>query len=54
MATATKRAMATNSNNTGNGYSKECGRQAMRATIAIGMRVAQRTQPLALQLERGG
>jgi hypothetical protein len=35
---------------TGNGYGKEGGR---RLTVAM-MGTAQRTQPLTLQLERGG
>ncbi len=43
MATATKRVMATNNDNTGNGYSKEAGGQATAATMAMGMGTAQRT-----------
>ncbi len=50
MVTATKRAMATNNNNTGNGYSEEDEGHLMAAMMGM----AQRTQPLALQLERGG
>jgi hypothetical protein len=49
MATATKRVMATNGNNTGNGYGKEGGRRLMAATMGM----AGRTHPLALRLERG-
>jgi hypothetical protein len=40
MATAMKRPITTNSNNTGNGYGKEASRQAMVATIAMGMGTA--------------
>jgi hypothetical protein len=54
MATATKRPMATNSDNTGNGYGKEASGQAIVATIAMGMGTGRRTWPLTLQLERGG
>jgi hypothetical protein len=54
MAMARKRAMATDSDNSGNGYGKEAGRQAIAATIAMGMGTAQRTWSLMLQLERGG
>ncbi len=50
MVTATKRVMATNGDNTGNGYGKEGGG---RLTVAM-MGTVQRTQPLALRLERGG
>jgi hypothetical protein len=50
----TKRAMATDGNNTGNGYGKETSGQAIAATMAMGMGTAQRTWPLMLQLERGG
>ncbi len=50
MATARKRAMTTDSDNTDNGYGEEGGRHLMAAT----MEMAQRTLPLALQLERGG
>ncbi len=53
MATATKRAIATDSDNAGNGYGKEAGRQATVATMAMGMGTGQRTWPLTLQLERG-
>jgi hypothetical protein len=53
MAMATKRAMATDNNNTGNGYGKEGGRRLMVATILMGMMMVQRTWPLALRLERG-
>ncbi len=54
MAMATKRAMATNGNNTGNGYGKEASGQAMVATMAMGRGTVQRTLPLMLRLERGG
>jgi hypothetical protein len=47
---ATKRAMATNGNNMGNGYGKEGGGRSTSGTMGT----AQRTRPLALQLERGG
>jgi hypothetical protein len=50
MATATKRVMATNGDNTGNGYGKEGGG---RLTAAM-MGTVQRTHLLALRLERGG
>jgi hypothetical protein len=36
MATTTKRAMVTYSDNTGNGYGKEAIGRAMTATIAMG------------------
>jgi hypothetical protein len=45
-----KRAMATDGNNRGNGYGKEGGGHLTAATMGT----AQRTGPLALQLERGG
>ena len=54
MATATKKPMATDGNNTGNGYGEEASGQAMVATMAMGMGTARRTWPLTLQLERGG
>jgi hypothetical protein len=54
MAMVTKRAMATDGNNTGNGYGEEASRQATAATMAMGMETALRTWPLMLQLERGG
>ncbi len=54
MATATKRAMATDSDNMGNDDGKEGGERATAATIAMGRGVAQRTWPLTLRLERGG
>jgi hypothetical protein len=54
MATATKRAMVTNGDNTGNGYGKEGDGRLMAATMAMGMGKAQRTGPFKLQLERGG
>jgi hypothetical protein len=54
MATATKRAMATDGNNMGNGYGKEASGQAMAATMAMGMGTVQRSWLLTLQLERGG
>ncbi len=54
MAMATKRAMATNGDNMGNGYSKEDSGQATVATMVLGIGMAQRTWPLMLQLERGG
>ncbi len=50
MVTATKRAMATNGNNKGNGYGKEGDGRLMAATMGT----ARRTGPLALRLERGG
>jgi hypothetical protein len=50
MSTATKRVMATNGDNTGNGYGKEGGGRSTAATMGT----AQRTHPLALRLERGG
>ncbi len=40
MAMATMRAMATNSDNTGNCYGKEASRQAMAVTMAMGMGTA--------------
>ncbi len=40
LATVTKRAMATNGNNTGNGDGKEGGGQATAATMAMGIRTA--------------
>jgi hypothetical protein len=40
MGTATKRAMATDGNNTGNGYGKEPSGRAMVATMAMGMGMA--------------
>jgi hypothetical protein len=40
MAMATKMAMATNSNNTGNCDDKEGGKQATAATMAMGMGTA--------------
>jgi hypothetical protein len=54
MAMAIKRVMATSGNTTGNVYNKEGGRHSTAATMAMGMGTAQRTQPLALHLERGG
>jgi hypothetical protein len=50
MAMATKRAMATNDDNTGNGYGEEDDGHLMAATMGM----ARRTQPLMLQLARGG
>jgi hypothetical protein len=50
MALATKRAKATNGNNTDNGYGKEGGGRS----IAAMMGTVQRTWPLAQQLERRG
>ncbi len=44
MPMATKRAMVTNGNNTGNGYGKEGGRHSTVATMGT----AQRTHPLVL------
>jgi hypothetical protein len=44
MATATKRVMATDGNNTGNGYSKE-GEGCLTAAM---IRIGGRTRPLAL------
>jgi hypothetical protein len=54
MATATKRAKATDGNNMGNGYGKEPSGQVTAATMVMGMGTTQRTWPLTLQLERGG
>jgi hypothetical protein len=54
MAVATKRAIATASNNMGNGEGKESGGQATAGTMEMGRGVAQRTWPLTLQLKRGG
>jgi hypothetical protein len=50
MAMATKRAMVTDDDNMGNGYSEEDDGRLM----AVMMGVAQRTRLLALQLEREG
>ncbi len=50
MATATKRVMVTNGDNTGNGSGEEGGGRL----TAVMMGTAQRTHPLVLQLERGG
>ncbi len=50
MATITKRVMATNGDNTGNGYGKEGGGRSTAATMGM----ARKTHPLVLQLERGG
>jgi hypothetical protein len=54
MAMVTKRAIATNVNTMDNGNGKEGGGCSTAATIAMGMGMAQRTQLLALRLERGG
>jgi hypothetical protein len=54
MAMVTKRAMATDGDNTGNDYGKDASRRAMAATMAMGRGTVQRTWPLMLQLERGG
>ncbi len=54
MATATKRAMVTDGNNTGNGYGEEASGRAMATTMAMGMGTVQRTWLFMLQLERGG
>ncbi len=54
MATVTKRLVATDGDNMGNGYGEEASGQAMVATMAMGIGMAQRTWPLTLQLERGG
>ena len=54
MAMMTKRAMATNCNNTGNGDNKEGGEQATAATMVMGRVTAQRTWPPTQCLERGG
>ena len=48
MSTATKRAMANNGDNRGNGYGDEAGMQAMAATMAMRMGTAQRTWLLML------
>jgi hypothetical protein len=53
MATVTKRAIATNGDNTGNGYGKEGGGRATVVTMTMGMGMAQRTCLLMLQPERG-
>jgi hypothetical protein len=50
MVTATKRVMATNGDNTCNGYGKEGGGRLMAATMGM----VQRSHLLALRLERGG
>jgi hypothetical protein len=51
MAMEKKKAiMATNNDNTGNGYGEEDDGRLMSATMGT----AQRTRPLALRLERGG
>jgi hypothetical protein len=50
MAMATKRAMAANDNNMGNGYGEEDDGRLMAATMGT----AQRTWLLVLQLDRGG
>jgi hypothetical protein len=50
MATAMKRAMATDNDNTGNGYGEEDDGRSMAATMGT----AQRTWPLVLRLERRG
>jgi hypothetical protein len=52
MATATKRAMAmaTDDDNTGNGYGEEDDGRSMAATMGT----ARRTRLLVLRLERGG
>jgi hypothetical protein len=50
MPMATKRVMATDGDNTGNGYGEEGGGRPTAAT----METARRTHPLALRLERGG
>jgi hypothetical protein len=54
MGTVTKRAMATDGDNTGNGDGKEGGEQATAATVAMGRGTARRTWLLTLRLERGG
>jgi hypothetical protein len=54
MATATKRTMVINGDNTGNGYGKDGGGSLTAATMLMGMGTAQRTWLLALRLERGG
>jgi hypothetical protein len=53
MSTATKMAMATNGNTMGIGYGEEAGGQATAVTMAMGMGTAQRIWLLTLQLERG-
>jgi hypothetical protein len=50
MATATKRAMATDGDNTGHGYGEEDDGRSMATTMGT----ARRTRPLALRLDRGG
>ncbi len=54
MAMATKRVMATDGDNRGNGDGKEGDGQATVATMAMWTGTARRTWPLALRLERGG
>ncbi len=53
-AMATKRPMATDGDNMGNGYGEKASGQATAATMAMGMGTVQRTWLLTLQLERGG
>ncbi len=53
MVMLTKRAMAINGNNTDNGNSKEGGRQATAATMAMGRGAAQSTWPLMLNWREG-
>ncbi len=50
IVTAMKRAMATDEDNTGNGYGEEDDGRSMAATMGT----ARRTRPLALRPERGG
>jgi hypothetical protein len=54
MAMATKRVVAKNGDNAGNGYGKEGGEQATAVTIALEMGTAQRIWSIVLQLARGG
>ncbi len=54
MVTVTKRVMATDGDNTGNGDGKDGGERATAATMAMGRGMARRTWPLTLRLERGG
>jgi hypothetical protein len=53
MATATKRAMATDGDNMGNGYGDEVSRQATAVTMAMRMGTVQRTSTHPTTGERG-
>jgi hypothetical protein len=54
IATATKGALETNGNNTGDGYGKEGSGHLTAGTMAMGMGMVRRKWLLAPQLERGG